>query len=288
MGHKIWKTLFSGDFDDGMYLYYYTNLETAKRIISSNQIDFYPLNSFNDFAEEKVKLNYIDESNNTKYLVETELIKEYFNKRYEFIQLLSFSQDFHFTKNKITKISSKHTDHEKDKYFDVSGRGFSIPFMWAKFKPENNGVCFIINKHNFDKYVETDTDFILKGKVRYFDFDQSYDISEEIAYDLLDKIKRIKKQKKSFAKLIRNNDIYLKYNFFSKKSDWKHENEYRYISFKNSSDSTVSVGELDKYLEGIVINDNIDSLAEEQLNDCNNDKYKIKRISFCEDYVTLL
>lgn len=294
MNNTVWKTMFTDDFCDDEYLYYYTDLETAKQIISSNQLTFSPLNMSNDCPEEKVKLFYSDEPKSfvTKDPIDTDLIDEYLTKRYDCIQIISFCQDYHFSNNQIKIMSKSHNNHEKDKYYDVTGRGFSIPCMWAKYRTDSNGVCFVINKHKFDNHVETDTDFILQDKVEYFDFTHSYVINKDVACDLTEKILRIKKQKKSIFTLIKNNDIHLKFNFLSKKIDWIYENEYRYISFKDTSVDFVSVGGLDEYLEGIVINSNINATLENELlqfvTDFHIDKCRIKKISFGNDYATLI
>ena len=37
-----------------------------------------------------------------------------------------------------------HTNSEKIKYNDYTGRGFSLPRMWAQYANNNDGVCFVL------------------------------------------------------------------------------------------------------------------------------------------------
>lgn len=289
MGYDVWKTLFTDDFNCDKYLYHYTSVENAKLIISCNQLNFSPLNNSNDFIEEKVRISYVNKSDNS-YIgncMQVSQVSEYLRKRSKLLQLLCFSMDSHFTKAKINNLSFIHTKN-KDNYFDVTGRGFAIPCMWAKYIPNHNGVCLIINKSAFESFLEIDVDYFVHDKVKYLNYDKYYEIDNIGLDNLYRKVCLLNSKSISFKRSIQRNSDYFNYNFFHKNIAWQQECEYRYVALKNSCNDTSAVSQFSNYLEGIVCDENIDDVSENEINQQVAGICEIRKLSFCDKYLKLL
>ncbi len=290
MNHDIWKTLLTRDFNREKYLYHYTSLENALSIINNNQICFSPFTKSNDFPEEKLSLSFIDKKSGMNFGNSTHAkqIIAFFKKRYDKMQLLCFCLDYDLSDAQIKKILKSQINPSKDKYFDITGRGFAIPLMWRNINAANSGVCLIINKQKFEQNLYADANILKKGKVTCCKFDNPYQISKDTLEDIFEKLEILRSKKMSFFKLITTEAHYLDYNFFYKKYDWHYENEYRYISLKSSPDEIVTVGELSSYLEGIVIHNSINGADEQRITSLVNNRYEIKKISFDDNYCKLI
>ena len=53
---SIWKPLYVEDFDYEQYLYHYTSVEAAIKIISNNSLLFSRISNTNDTSESKMKI----------------------------------------------------------------------------------------------------------------------------------------------------------------------------------------------------------------------------------------
>lgn len=54
----VWQTVFAGYFDTNKYLYHYTNIDKAIKIINSNNLRFSPITNTNDTSEAKRKIMF--------------------------------------------------------------------------------------------------------------------------------------------------------------------------------------------------------------------------------------
>jgi hypothetical protein len=119
-----------------------------------------------------------------------------------------------------------------------SNPGYNLSRMWAQYADNHKGICIIVDKEEFIK--ENIKNFDFRGKVKYQSeintpiLDESY--INPSGYKDLDLKKIISK----FHKEI----------FFTKLSDWKGENEYRIINYRNPSIEYCSIN---KSLYGIIM-----------------------------------
>lgn len=289
MGFDVWKTLFTNDFDCNKYIYHYTSIENALQIIASNQLSFSMLSSSNDFYEEKVRIAYVDVANgkNIEDCAQAQEVNAFFQKRSKLLQLLCFCVDQKPSARKLKRMAFIHTNQSIDKYFDMTGRGFAIPSMWAKYN-HKNAVCFIINKASFERYLDADTDFCKHKQIKYLSHDSYFEIDNKKLADLHSRICLYKTRRSSLSRVIKKCPEYIDFNFFHKNIAWQPECEYRYVTVSNSSDELVCVTQLDKYIESIVCNEDIDPANELELNNQIKGMCELKKISFRGKFYTLL
>ena len=289
MGYDVWKTLFTRDFNCDKYIYHYTSVENAIQIIQSNQMVFSGLSASNDFLEEKVRIAYIDKANNKNIedCPEAKAFNCFLQKRSKLLQLLCFCVDTKFPPAKLKKMAFIHTNHNIDKYFDITGRGFASPYMWSKYQ-HKNAVCFILNKAAFEKYLNADADFWVAKQVRYLGPSSYFEIDSEKLTDLHSKMCLFSKKRISLSRKIIKIPEYIDFNFFFKDISFQGECEYRYVAMANCAEDTVCVTQLDKYIEGIVCSEDIDSEVERDLIALLNNSCDIKKISFRDSFYRLL
>lgn len=162
---------------------------------------------------------------------------------------------------------------ENEAYYDMYGRGFALPRMWAQYAHNHNGVCFIFNKEKLINKIESDRSFFVASSVNYADIVSTYHIKEKQVNSLYNKIKFDSNGNLPYLTEMKNND-FLKYNFFSKSADWSNEQEYRIIIYTNSSEAErQKISTISDAIEGIVIGERIDDTHKDVLR-----TYGFKRI----------
>ena len=289
MGYDVWKTLFTNDLDCDKYIYHYTSIENAMQIIASNQFIFSELNISNDLPEEKVRIGYIDKTNgrNIEDCTQAREINSFFHKRSELLRLLCFCVDQKPSPQNLKNMAFIHTNHGIDKYFDVTGRGFAAPSMWSRYNHKDT-VCFIINKSSFERYLDVDAEFCKHKLVRYLDYDSYFEINSIKLADLYSRICLYNKRHLSLSHAIKKIPEYIEFNFFYKHIAWQSDCEYRYVAVADSSDDSVCITQFDKYVEGIVCNEDIDPADESMLINRINGICELKKISFRDKFYRLL
>lgn len=282
MGYDVWKTLYTGDFDTKKYLYHYTNIDKAIKIIHSQELRFASITKTNDTSEAKLKIIYIDNNNNE--LLESDCrvkkVNKYFKKYHEVVRLLCFSLDTTLTIAEKKAAYTLHKNHSRDKYYDVSGRGFALPRMWSQYASNNEGVCFIINKDEFEKNVSKKLDFYKPSKVRYKGFFSCCKIEEKKLNELYEKVEMVANGGLTLVNLMQKDREFLNYNFFEKLNDWENEHEYRYIALTDKLENKIAVNNLFDYLEGVVIGEKIDPAYEEVIRKIIGSRCEVKKIYF--------
>lgn len=226
----VWKTIYENDFCSDKFLYHYTGILKAFKILHGNQLKFSKLSLMNDTLESKPRLNTNDKTNELSMIISH---FSYTNNNY--IQLLCMSQD-----SKIKKTISKKS---KDFYEDFSGRGFALPRMWAQYAENNNGVCFIFDKSKLTFCIEKQlkNNLILSNSIDYVSNFKSTEFNQDVYNDFLIYIdqkkdstdqKNIYKQKnKKDCDFLKNHLDFVMFNYFTKLDDWKNENEYRFLAY---------------------------------------------------------
>ncbi len=286
MSTDIWKPLINGKFDTGKYLYHYTNIDKAIQIIHSETLRFASICNTNDTIESKPKI--IFDTDKVTYEKKSKKILEYFKRMQPYIRLICFSLD-----SDISSFSENTTYTDKTykkQYYDVSGRGFALPRMWAQYASNNEGVCFIINKEKLEKAVEHIT-LIKSDKVIYKKIYDRYIINEENINLLYKQISNIANGRMVFIDKSINDADFLKYNYFEKLDDWENEREYRMVTMTENTDDIVSVKKLFSFVEGIVIGEKINPAYEYTIKTLiknkspNKDKLicSVKKIEFGSD-----
>lgn len=275
MGYDVWKTLFTDDFDCNKYLYHYTNVDKAIKIICSEQLIFSPITNTNDPTESKLRLVYdcvrspdVDRKINT--------VNTYFKNNYHCIRLISFSQDRQLSNEERAFSVDVHNNHIRDKYYDITGRGFALPRMWAQYASNNEGVCFIINKDIFNKKISEYATYCGKP-VTYGAFFPCSKIDEKQLELLHNKISA---GQFVLYDLIKEDNFFVDYEFFYKLNDWENECEFRYITLLNSEETVFSIKQLFDFVEGIVIGEKILPAYETVISKLVDNRCKIKKIFF--------
>lgn len=123
MSSNVWRTLFTSNFDCGQYLYHYTSIEKAIKIIYSKQLWFSSINNTNDTTEAKLRIKFkkVNSNKNITPDERTLAVTNYLSQRSDSIRILCFSQDADLTEKELNQAIKLHYNHEKDKYFDISG-----------------------------------------------------------------------------------------------------------------------------------------------------------------------
>lgn len=282
MGYDVWKTLYTNDFDPAKYLYHYTNIEKAIKIIHSQELRFSSITNTNDTSEAKLKILFTDSSNNEISLMDDRVkrVDEYFKKYHDVVRLLCFSMDTSLSKKEKTAAAVLHKNHAKDKYFDVSGRGFALPRMWAQYADNNAGVCLIINKACLEDQLRNRIEFFKCSKVVYKGFFDVYKIDEAKLNELSKKIEMVANGGLTLVNLMQKDKVFLQYNFFEKLNDWQNEHEYRYLALTDKPENMITVKNLFQFVEGIVIGEKIDPAYEEAIRKLVDKRCDIKKIFF--------
>lgn len=90
----VWKTTFAGGFNQSKYLYHYTGIDSAIKIICSDKLLFSPISNTNDTSEAKMKLDFSPPPNITEegFRQQTNKIKDYLNKYKQLVRIMCFSE----------------------------------------------------------------------------------------------------------------------------------------------------------------------------------------------------
>lgn len=261
MGFRVWAPLNSIEKDK--YLYHYTSMEKACSILFNNELWFSNLCSTNDAFEQRVKISFSSLKENCKTALQSQEmakkiadVRNYMENIRSRIQLLCFSRDTDFITFEDKKAFESLILSLPDEYqaINVIGRGFALPRMWAQYASDNKGVCFIFNKSKIiSKVKKLNHCFIAENVVYrplynpYILTDYEFDsLNEHISTEYGDAIKT----------MINDQCPYLRYDLFSKLSDWSSENEFRIILTNNSGENTVKLKGIKNSIEGIVFGAN--------------------------------
>lgn len=251
-GYDVWKTLYNDDFYTQKYLYHYTTFEKALKIIYSEELRFSPITNTNDTTESKPKIIYNLDDVNDEVKRKLNIVTSFFNKRLDTVRLLCFSCDTCF-KNKEKKQRLDLAKNNKFFYYDISGRGFALPRMWAQYSSNSTGVCFIIDKKRFENELNDNLSFYKSRKVNYNYITNNYVIDSTKFESLSKKITTNSLGSITLLNSMLSDDDFIRYSFFEKSSDWSNEQEYRYITITDNPTNVVAIKNLFNYLAGIVV-----------------------------------
>lgn len=267
--HFVWLTVFDDKlFDPQKYLYHYTDINKATKIIYNGTLKFSKISKTNDTLESKPRIG-----DDTSY---SECIEQFKELNRNYVQLLCFAtdsnvntQDFNF---EIT---------ERIKYTDFSGRGFALPRMWAQYANNNSGVCLIFDKEILTNNIikQLGTNFINGEPIRYVSQFEEYPFrtqSDQIISILLNDVKELKGFPIT-AHFLKSHLEFVKYNYFSKLDDWKSEREFRFLAYGNEE---YFINNILNSLVGVVVGEKIEE-SDLEIIKLFADKYTdIKKVSF--------
>ncbi len=273
----IWKTIYEEDFDRDMFLYHYTNVEKAFKILDGKTLKFGRINNMNDTLESKPK---IPNMSNDDMLTISSLINLLKYTNNSFVQLLCMSLD---------DIIQVEAHSQRQYYGDYSGRGFALPRMWAQYADNNNGICLIFDKSKLSSIIKEQLNrkLIDHGRVSYLSH------FEHVNFSFNNVIEDSKKYIKKYN-LSRDNDILLfarahqnftRYNYFVKLDDWKGEKEYRFLAFDRED---IYIKDIQSALVGIVVGEKISDTNLKIIKYLVDEKIEIMKISFNCDGCALL
>ena len=269
---RIWSPL--SKVDPQKYLYHYTSISKAMKILYYETLRFSPITNTNDIFEQKPKLMFDDSIYDDPELLKAEKnIENYFQENRNRVKILCFSRDNQSvnTNNSLTKDMQ---------LANVIGRGFALPRMWAQYAENNEGVCLIINMKKLISKLNAEGFKFIDKKVNYFSSYSSFKINAQEITELSKSIDN--KVTDVMADLICNNSKYVKYNYFYKLNDWATENEYRTIILTNE-DNSVKIPKIFDFIEGIVIGNNTkeeDSYIIKKIVNEKCPKLSVRRIVF--------
>lgn len=268
--NEAWNTLYDETFSKEKYLYHFTNINNAVKILFFGQLKFSKISHANDPLESKPKLNVNDKDNRVNIL---EAIRHFQEVNRKYLRMLCFTRD----KRKPDKIVDDFT-----LYTDYSGRGFALPRMWAQYSENNRGVCLVFERKRIIKLIsnELKNNLLHHGKISYISqFDKYSGEMGEIG-NLLEAIKKYSdsvQQGLYDISFFKNNLRFVKYNYFSKLDDWSGENEYRFLAFGSED---YYIDNITEALSGVIIGEKTEEQNESIIKMFCKDICEVKKITF--------
>lgn len=268
--NKAWLTLYDPDYVDNKYFYHFTSVDSAIKILDNGTLKFSKLNRTNDTLESKPKINFSGLSEKDDIIALRKHITELNNNM---LQLLCFTMDY-----------PKKNDLVNDtiKYGDYSGRGFSLPRMWAQYAKNNLGICLVFKKAILSKLIQESlgSSLIYSNEITYFNQFNEFDIDMKTSERLLDRIRQhnsLLEKSLSSLDFLKSNIELVKYCYFSKLDDWKGENEYRFLAL---GDDDYFIKKIDKALSGVIIGEKMPAENQKIISFFCEDICEVKQITF--------
>jgi len=266
--HYVWLTLFDKLFKKHEYLYHFTDIEKASKILHGATLKFSKLSRTNDTLESKPRIN--------EKLGYSDCIEQFKKLNQECVQLLCFSTDDYVDDNKIS-----FTVTERMKYSDYTGRGFALPRMWAQYAKNNSGICLIFNKKKLTEIIKEQLgeNYILGEMIDYKSPFEEYPLineREELIKLLIKDVEQLHKTPIN-AKFLKEHIDFVKYNYFSKLDDWATEKEFRFLAY---GENEYLIHGIFDTLVGIIVGEKTD-VSDIEIIKMFADKFTdIKKVSF--------
>ena len=245
---EIWRTLYEDEFNPNVYLYHYTSISSAAKILYYKSLKFSKLTKMNDTLESKPKISQNHTSDSESI---ADIVQYFKNTNDTKLQLLCMSRDF---SNSRTEVD------EQIKYSDFSGRAFALPRMWAQYASNNSGVCLIFDKEKLIQLIKDTlgSALIHADNVKYISKFKSFEISPEAVQSFSNYL--VYNSNKLFRDInalsfLKNNIEFVKYNYFSKLEDWQGEREFRFLAY---GDEEYYINHIIDALVGIVVGEHIE------------------------------
>jgi len=227
--------IFTFQSDSAQYIYHYTSAEIAiSKVIGEGKLKFGSYVNTNDPKETKDWV-FIAGTNEGRDLLKytPEYLAATMNPRIkETTNVLCFTSDQKLSGNLI---------------HDMPKRGFCMPRMWAQYADKHRGVCLL-----FDFKILSDVIHeLLKNRTYFCDYVtyRDRDIAEiqmDQAFIVnVDYLERLGADEYAYS----HSQKFTKRMFFEKASDWRDENEFRWVVFNCDGEFLVDYKEA---LKGVV------------------------------------
>ncbi len=258
----MWYTWYDRKFDAKKYLYHYTSINAALKILDSEKLRFSMISRANDTIESKPKIEFPYDDSDSDIEEKISTVKDHIQNINKYhIALLCFSKDAPKSKNNAGKEKSQTSIDENQYYTDLSGRGFALPRMWAQYAEDNCGVCLMFNREKLLSEVNKQLSgfFIEAMDVTYKKNFECVKLDKELFDSIYLQLSQDKSilVMNSFLKDKANRDFVI-YNYFTKSMDWKNENEFRILMCfdKSANAKFYYLNHIFDFLEGIIIGEN--------------------------------
>ena len=271
--NTAFMTMHDTNYKVGSYLYHYSSFEKATKILFNDNLRFSNIYHLNDTTEYKPKIIFSkdNEVNNKIYERCLEINKH--------IKICCFTQDT----QKIHKFKKQNNMY----FIDYTGRGFALPRMWAQYAANNKGVCFILNKVLLKEEIGKKFQIINEGPIIYVERYKCFCFTAQAVSDFNNQILSRTTSDSSVAKKFFDKyPDYITQNYFTKLLDWSNENEYRIALFSPDGEN-LAINNFSRFLEGIIIGENIDATDEAILNKILKKHIPIKKIAFLNRCITI-
>ena len=258
MNSNIWSAWWRTQFCPDEYLYHYTTFDGALKIIYGDKLRFSPLSATNDTAEQKLRICYP--------------FRDIKQRRDDVGRFEKYCQD-------RPKASSNEVASLSD-IFDVRGRGFALPRMWAQYASNHNGVCLAIRKDAFLSKVKKAYPESINKEVAYFDWAESYQINRDDFNDILQII--LHNSSSTYApNFLQSHTSFTDYLYFMKLKDWEGEREYRIIIPScDAATQYLYIEGVKDILAGVIVGEKMDSSQISAIKAMLPDTVHIRRIVF--------
>lgn len=271
--HDAWYTLFDERLDTKKYLFHYTTIENAVKILYGNSLKFSKISRANDTLESKPRI-HIDSDQE----LFRNVIKYFREMNNECLQILCFTMDLD---KKCTSEFSNELD-DKERMTNFAGRGYSLPRMWAQYAANNRGICLVFDKQGLINLIKNSLrSFLLVYQpISYYNRFSTYKMSDDSIIQFLDRINKTKSSEQRTLwniDFLKDNIDFVIYNYFSKLDDWIGENEFRFVAYGQDD---YFVKYIDKALVGIVMGENIEPANERIIKSFCPETCELRKILF--------
>ena len=204
------------DLNKDNFVAHYTSLDTAVRyILPAYKIRVSSVGILNDPYE------------NTADWIQSEATLGF---NFDFQKSVSLSKIKQKAINHIKVFSTTAFEEQSDNY-DITKHIYCRPRMWAQYGDNHKGVCLIFDKNELEKAFSLLNPIAIKSnKVDYPPFMESTDCNIDPS-----KFRSILNDPHELYEALNHNYI-MEHRFFRKHSDWKNENEYRWLLFMEQMD----------------------------------------------------
>ena len=269
----VWNSLYLEHVDPRKYLYHYTTVNSAIKILYGDTLRFSKISNANDTMESKPWLSGQHDMNLVRKALE---LFQTINRQY--IQILCFTMDS--SEDIRMKYGNKLNDDEKR--INLAGRGYSLPRMWAQYASDNQGICFIFDQKKIKKMIrdKLSSNCLISGPVDYYSLFKNYSFGQDPLKDLIKKTGETKNQDQ---KALWNIDFlkrhldFVKYNYLSKLSDWSGENEYRFVAYGSD---VYTINGIKDALIGIVFGEKTEPVYEKVIQDLSPNNCETRKMVF--------
>lgn len=249
--HDAWYTQFDQCFDPNKYLYHFTKIDSATKILHNKTLKFSKVSRANDTIESKPRISFAEKDQ--RFVQEAIHVFRAINNQH--LQILCFSMD-----NPQNESSYMRTLSAREKLTNFTGRGFALPRMWAQYANNNTGTCFIFNKEKLTEIIchALGSSLLMHRPVEYLDYFQQHPVDYQPIIRLIKQrtatSNDVQRSLSDMRFLLENPD-FVEYNYFSKLKDWENEKEYRFVAY---GPEDYYIDDILPALSGVVVGENIE------------------------------